>query len=218
MTTLIEHQAFDPEMAYKLMALFYDPNKSQDDNFNLISQKFNKLISTKQDKTIKHPYHDVLVTELNNLPPYNENFPGWLKFINKEGVKSLSIFSQCAENIDFLPFETIKDAHEFMLKQKYPRADENIELAKLCKNMVILNSRFEAALNEVSSGWPKKETDNLPIVDIQDSTGQYFWVKLPTQDMRALFLGNLIPGCCQFIDGDSKICVQNGIRYSDNGF
>ncbi len=218
MTSLIERQAHDDEMAYKLIALFYDPNMSIEKNFEQISKKFDKLITTKQDKTIATPYHDAFVTTLHHFPKFEDvqGLDGWKSFIIKEGFKSLDIFASCATQNP--AFENIKEANTFLLAQTYPRAQENPTLAKLCKALRIKNEGFEAGLEEVKTGWPKKETDNLPIVDIQDNTGNYFWVKLPPQDMRALYLGNLIPGCCQHIGGHSEQCVKDGIERSDNGF
>ena len=218
MTTIIEKQAYDDEMAYKLMALFHDPNKSIDENFINIAVKFAKLIRTKQDKTITAPYHDAFVVALNHFPVYRdvEDFASWKKFMEKEGFKSLSIFAECATTRK--AFESIRSANEFLLAKKYPRAEEHRELAELCKKLLIGNDGFEAGLEQVKSGWPKKETDNLPIVDIVDTSGQYFWVKLPPQDMRAMYLGNLIPGCCQHISGHSRQCVIDGMTLSDNGF
>lgn len=221
MTVLIEQteaEGVDDEMAYKLMALFYDPSKSQDANFVHISQQFNKLFKTRKDKSIKTPYHDAFITDLVYFPKFRDviNLPGWQEFLKSAGFKALSIFSQYAEQVE--PFTTIQEAQEYILNQIYPRANEHPRLAKLCKSMLISNHGFEAGLEQVLSGWPKKESDNLPIVDIADDSGRFFWVKLPPQDMRAMYLGNLIPGCCQFIDGHSQQCVKDGICLADNGF
>jgi hypothetical protein len=218
MTSLIERQAPDDEMAYKLMALFYDPTLTEEENVNNISQKFDSLITTKQDKKIETPYHDALVTKLHHFPKHEtiKNFESWQAFITKGGFKTLRIFSECASSHP--AFENTQQGQAFLLKQKYPRAEEDPKLAKICKDMLISNQSFEAGLQEVESGWPKKERDNLPIVDIADDSGKYFWVKLPPQDMRALYLGRVIPGCCQFIDGASRQCVKDGIRLTDNGF
>jgi dihydroorotase len=218
MTSLIEGQAYDDAMAYKLMALFYDPKKNLDENFKLISQKFDTLITTKQDKMITSPYHDTFLTTLIHFPKREDvqDFDGWKSFIMNQGLKGLDFFAKYAQ---IRPaFKSLQEAQEYLITQAYPRAHDNLTLAKLCKSMLISNYGFEAGLEEVKSGWPKKRTDNLPIVDISDETNQYFWVKLPPEDMRAMYLGNMIPGCCQFINGDSQKCVKDGIRLSDNGF
>ena len=55
-------------------------------------------------------------------------------------------------------------------------------------------------------------------IKVHDEKYEYRWVKLPQDDKRALYLGNMIPGCCQFINGDSRQCVIDGISLSDNGF
>lgn len=48
--SIIENQAYDDAMAYKLMALFYDPNKSLDENFEIIASKFARLV--KKTRTV----------------------------------------------------------------------------------------------------------------------------------------------------------------------
>jgi len=161
MTAIIERQANDDEMAYKLMALFYDPNKTNDENFQSISTKFDSIITKKQDKSIAHPYHDAFVTILHHFPIFSavKDLQSWQAFIAKEGFKALNIFAQCAH---LQPaFENIKEAQDFLLKQKYPRANEHPELAKLCKKLLIDNAGFEAGLNEVKTGWPKKNNRQL---------------------------------------------------------
>ncbi len=218
MTQIIEKQAYNDEIAYKLMVLFYDPSKTKDENFQIIAKKFAKLIRTKQDKSVSTPYHDALIVHFNKLAAFRDvkDLSSWRNFIEKEGLNSLKVFSECATISK--AFKNIKEAKEFLITKKYPRASENPKLAALCKKLLISNDGFEAGLTQVSDGWPKKESDNLPIVDIADESGKFFWVKLPPGDMRAMYLGNLIPGCCQHIDGDSKQCVIDGMRLSDNGF
>jgi hypothetical protein len=228
MTILIENKTHDDEMAYKLMALFCDPNQNADVNFAEISTQFNKLLG-RQDRTIDTPYHDAFITALNNFPKLSEiqDFQSWKNFITKEGFQTLEIFASYANNR--AAFQNIKEAKEFLLNQTYPRAnesDKSLELAKICRKMLILNAEFEAGLKEIENVWPKKQTDNLPIVDINhtifDEKGniqeQYFWVKLPPKDMRALYLGKAIRGCCQYIGGHSEQCVKDGMSLSDNGF
>lgn len=134
----------------------------------------------------------------------------------ESGIESLAIFAEYATQQK--AFVDIKSANQASLAKKYPRASEHPVLANLCKELMISNEGFEAGLAQVKSGWPKKETDNLPTVDIASDNGQFFWVKLPPQDMRAMYLGNLIPGCCQHIDGHSRRCVIDGMTLSDNGF
>ena len=123
-----------------------------------------------------------------------------------------------------------------MRSKRYPRAEEHPDLAKLCMKLKIGNDGFEAGLKQVISGWPKKEKDNLPIVDIADTSKEYFWVKLPPQDMRAMYLenlpppedmqsmciGNLAPSYCEssfaINDDEFRQCIIDGMTLSDNGF
>jgi hypothetical protein len=216
--SIIENQAYDDAMAYKLMALFYDPKKNLDENFEIIASKFARLVTKNQDSPIKTPYHDAFVIALDRFPVFREvqDLDSWKTFIENQGFKSLAIFAEYATQQK--AFVDIKSANQASLAKKYPRASEHPVLANLCKELLISNEGFEAGLAQVKSGWPKKETDNLPTVDIASDNGQFFWVKLPPQDMRAMYLGNLIPGCCQYINGHSKRCVIDGMTLSDNGF
>ena len=69
-TQIIEKQAYNDKIAYKLMVLFYDPSKTNDENFQIIAKKFAKLIRTKQDKSVSTPYHDALVVHFNKLAAF----------------------------------------------------------------------------------------------------------------------------------------------------
>ena len=110
-----------------------------------------------------------------------------------------------------------------MLKKTYPKAGENkesAEFAAFCKSHLIDNDGFESGLEFIRAGWPTKIVDNLPDVDdIKHDVDnyEYRWVKLPQSDKHALYLGKMT-GCCQFINGDSRQCVIDGISLSDNGF
>ena len=215
---LIERQAHDPAMAYKLIVLFYNPDLSEQDNFQHISVAFRNLIKMKQDKTIEKPYHDAFITALHAFPKCSQvkNIQGWKSFIRTKGFQTLKIFSECAIHRE--PFVTIQQAQQYLLEKKYPRALEHPALANICKKMLISEAGFNDGLKFIKSGWPKKRHDNLPNLQVTDKSGVYVWVKLPPQDMRALYLGNAIPGCCQHIDGHSSQCVKDGISLSDNGF
>ena len=160
--------------------------KDANENFANIAAKFAKLVNKKQDRIIHTPYHDAFVVALHQFPAHEDvkELGSWKRFIEKEGFKSLSIFAECATTRK--AFENIIDANEFLLTKQYPRAEEHPELAALCKKLLINNDGFEAGLAQVQSGWPKKETDSLPLVEIADNSKRYFWVKLPPQDMRAM--------------------------------
>ena len=118
--------------------------------------------------------------------------------------------------------KTLKEAKYIQLTKVYPRAKENPDFAQFCKAYRVKNEEFESGLDFVNSGWPKKTNDNLPLVDIKlidrGTNTEYRWVKLPPEDLRALYLGIMIPGCCQVINGHSRQCVIDGTSLSDNGF
>jgi hypothetical protein len=218
MTQLVEQQNYAPDMAYKLMVLFYDANKSEDENFKFIAQSFAHFVSVFQEEDYRTPYHDILITSFYHLPTRPLEFPQWKNLILQNGVRALPVFFEC-EKIAVVP-EKWEVAQDYLLFKKYTRAEENLELARLCKKMVICEQGFNAGLDFIQDVWPKKTHDHLPDleVEVSNETATYFWLKLPPQDYRALYLGNLIPGCCQFIHGASKDCVKDGITLSDNGF
>lgn len=212
MVEVIEEQTYHPLLPYILMALFYDHRLKKDDNIKNISKCAEKLL-----KKGNH-YYDLISVK---LPVFHSEYtPSWKAFINKESFQALASFSQFGASQN--AFENIGQANDAMLVLKYPKAGESRVLANLCRNLLITNEGFEEGLSQIRTGWPKKQTDHLPIIDLKviapKEAKDYFWVKLPPQDMRALYLGNLIPECCQFINGDSRDCVIDGITRADNGF
>jgi len=221
MTQLVERQADDNEMAYKLMALFCESKdfEAQDICLKKISEGFVKV--SKRFEYIKnHPYHDAFVTELNPFPIAKDakDIEKWREFILEFGFPGLTVFADCT-SFPEAP-KTLKEAQTAQLEKTYPRAGENKEFAAFCKSLLIKNDGFESGLDFIKAGWPKKKSDNLPVVDIKVrvETDEYRWVNLRPDDKHALYLGNMIPGCCQFINGNSRQCVIDGISLSDNGF
>ena len=213
MSILVEKQAYDEEMAYKIMVLCY-PN----DTIDTIANKAMKLFKGR-DKSVNSHYHDTFVTELSPFPKSDDvnNLPGWQKFILNNGFSALQFFKEC-QLFDDAP-ATIQAAKTTLLSKTYPRANENKNFAEFCKKYRITNNEFEAGLDFIATGWPKKTTDNIPEVDILiTKTHNYRWVKLPTDDWRALYLGKMLPGCCQVINGHSAQCVKDGATLADNGF
>jgi hypothetical protein len=221
MTQLVERQADDNEMAYKLMALLCEPTDLLDADKCLenIAKDFFKISQQIQHGT---PYHDAFVTILHSFPTATDakNIQAWREFIKNVGFSGLLFFADCA-SFESVP-ASLKEAQEPQLTKTYPRAKENLEFAKFCKKYRAKNDEFEKGLDFIKTGWPKKTTDNLPLVDIKlidrGTNTEYRWVKLPPNDKRALYLGIMIPGCCQVINGDSRQCVIDGTSLSDNGF
>lgn len=205
------------EIAYKLMALFINEEN--------ISQTYD-LLCERMDEVFKNrSMHDALLIDLNSFPNKKnlKRFFEWqILFYQKKGfwqaVKSFAKHSQIIE----LKLESVK---EFNLENvqyaelnfNYPRASEDEEFAELCKTHNVSQETFDECLNLIQSGWPKKVVDNLPHVIVADENNEYFWVKLPTHDKRALILGD-ITECCQSIGGESHACVIDGITRPNNGF
>jgi hypothetical protein len=221
MTQLVERQADDNEMAYKLMVLFSHPQDFSDPGECLtkISKSF---INISQQVQYGTPYHDAFVTELNHFPTVADakNIQEWRQFILNFNFPALPFFADC-RSFESVP-KTLKEAQAAQLAKIYPRAKENTEFAQFCKAYRAKNDEFEKGLDFIKTGWPKKTRDNLPLVDIKlidrGTNTEYRWVKLPPEDLRALYLGIMIPGCCQVINGHSSQCVIDGTSLSDNGF
>lgn len=221
MSLLVERQAYDQEMAYKLMVLCLDtPNLDKvDEVIQHIAANFAKIHKGNPSKTT---YHDTFVTELINFPTnvQAKDMDRWRQFILNHKFPALKVFADC-QLFDSVP-KNMQDAKTKQLVKVYPRAEENPDFAMFCKGLRVKNAEFESGLDFIKSdcGWPKKRDDNLPKVDVRISKGgdDYRWVKLPPDDLRALYLGIMIPGCCQVINGHSRQCVIDGTSLSDNGF
>jgi len=219
MTQLVERQADDDEMAYKLMVLFPQRDEFSDHTgcLKAISEKFNGISKKVQ---AQKPYHRAFVTELGNFPSFEtqEKIDAWREFIVREKFDALAFFADC-NSFTSIP-KNLKEAKTAQLAKRYSRAEEDIEFAAFCKSLLIDNDGFESGLEFIRAGWPTKIVDNLPDVGVikhDVDNYEYRWVKLPQREKHALYLGKMT-GCCQFINGDSRQCVIDGISLSDNGF
>jgi hypothetical protein len=211
---ILEDQAYQPDMAYKLMVLFYNPALNIQDNMAEIATHFAGLFKGMKEQP--RPYHDVLITELRTLPtPVPENIEAWKQFVKQYGFHALKYFRD-AISIGRTP-ASLQEADRLAIHHRYTRAGENLDFANLCKHHHVDEDTFNASLDYIAEGWPKKTIDSLPVVDIADEDGQYFLVKLNPADPRALFLGN-ITNCCQHMGGHSEFCVREGVSLKHNGF
>lgn len=228
--TRADNMAYD--YAYKLMALFLDPNKTIEPqkDFDDIAKKTHKLLSRSDDKKDK-PFHDNLIVKLF-LPDARKikDRKGWRDLIEREGSKFFRHFNM-APKIEAKLAEELqeearapkneKEAKNIAMLCSYSRAKEDPDFAKLCQLHKVEEVTFNASLDYMSktSGWPKKSVDNLPDIPIkgEGEAQGYYWLKLPVDDKRALILGD-ITDCCQSIGGHSSQCVKDGIELGNNGF
>jgi ankyrin repeat protein len=214
------------QYAYKLMALFVDSSNIHDVEhaFKMISHATHKLLDTSGSRRGK-PFHDVLLVA-THLPKAEEvhDLAGWRTLIKKEGEKALPFFSM-AKQIETKLAErlhearlrapkTLQEAHFIDKLCGYSRGAEDPNFAALCAQYHIDEGIFNAGLDYMASGWPKKTRDSIPSV-ISAADG-FYWLKLPSFDKRALILGK-ITYCCQSIGGDADACVRDATRLSDNG-
>ena len=224
------------DYAYKLMALLVDHNDLTTPNklFDKISQETYKLLRPLDNKTGK-PFHDALLVLLHL--PYARDIAdrnGWMKFIKQEGIQAFRFLAMAkkiehkiAEREPLIEQEdpyllrapkTLTEAHNISKHLLYRRANDDIEFANVCYAHHVKEETFNRCLDYIASGWPKKYEDSLPNVIITGEEGarNFVWVKLPTNDKRALILG-YITICCQSIDGNSAMCVKDAMNLSDNG-
>jgi hypothetical protein len=242
---LVEEYAY--HFAYKLMVLFVDQAALDRDDFDVnrqfaeISAKTAQLMDIPNKK--RKPLHDTLIDL--EIPEEDdvEDLAGWQALIQENPTEALRYFEEAPRIEDAIaakanintagktPDEIAEERRAFLRAPKtlseakaifdaltYPRQAENLAFAKLCARYKVSNKRFEAALDYIKTGWPKKTEDNLPDVSFQETINNevYCWVKLPPTDKRALIMGD-ITTCCQSIDGESAECVKDSVARSDNG-
>lgn len=219
---LYEHQMIHDESivhdcAYKLMALYVsDPIPA--DAMNIIATQFDCL-SKSFPSGSETPLHDALVTRLANLPYARSLFDraGWRDLIRANTPQSLDYFSRAVEieSANHLKAPTdMKQAQEIVMRMRYKRALEDVPFAELCHHYKVAEGTFNAALDYMQTGWPKKRGDALPNITVKQ--GQLSWSKLSVDDKRALVLGQ-ITDCCQSIGGHSARCVKDAVSLPLNG-
>jgi len=208
------------EYAYKMMALFIDDISTRDTLAWLdhIASKMLKLTTT-FDTKITHPYHDALLTTRLSLPLASEltDRAGWTRLIEAHGVKGYEALGYAAHiesiNDGYAP-QKLNAAKALLAQCEYSRSAEDSDFATLCHAHRVPESCFNACLDYMQSGWPKKTEDNLP--DKTITHGKFTWSKLPVTDKRALILGD-ITDCCQSIGGNSDACVRDATSLPNNG-
>ncbi|MGQ3892505.1 hypothetical protein [Legionella sp. CNM-4043-24] len=102
---------------------------------------------------------------------------------------------------------------------RYPRADDNPELAKLCHRHLIAEEIFNQTLEIVRH---IKSFDFLPDITIQGEEidrrlSPFVFKKLPVGDYQGLFLG-MDTACCQSIGMAGAACAVHGMRSLMSGF
>lgn len=221
--------------AYKLMALFVDQNNPPVSGFEEISKKTEQLLKRVSSKINTTPYHDVLLNRVK-LPVAHHvgDIPGWRNFIHtnpNNTVAALQYFAMAPEieavmknrgETHWVPRD-LAEAKSIAAQCHYARGSRNPELSIVSRQYNIPEDGDECSFNKCldyleTISWPIKTQDTLPHPEIKgegDAAG-YYWVKLPTNDLRALFLG-MLTGCCQSIGGHSEKCVKDAVSLQYNG-
>ncbi len=205
--------------AYKLMALFVDPNDTRTQTLDAVAAATDKLLVTR-GKHMTSPLHDLLL-DMRLPVPGQIDRQGWQALLKKEGAQALPFFSEAKKIEDKNGGKApalLKDARRLQLLCQYARAHEDAAFAATCRDYKVSENSFHQALDFMTSGWPKKTTDSIPALVIQgtDQAAGYYWVKLPPDDKRALILGR-ITGCCQSIGSHADRCVRDAVTLPSNG-
>ena len=221
------------DYAYKLMALYVDPENPTQSTLDTLSKAAYKLVN-RIDTDKGHPFHEALLIKLNALPLADDivDRAGWRKLIREHGVKAFPFFcmaKQLEEKIAEQPDEQGKRAPKDLKKATamtvlctYRRAKEDPVFAALCNQCKVDENTFNLCLDYMAEapGWPKKDRDTLPDLRIKgegDAEG-FYWLKLPVTDKRALILGSpVLTGCCQSIGDHSAQCTKDAVSLNDNG-
>jgi 3-methyladenine DNA glycosylase AlkC len=227
MAVLFEPQHFQrDEMAYdyvyKLMALFVDPADNKTQTLDALAAATENLCKSR-DKVTTHPLHDTLLDmKLPALADIDyQDRAGWRAFLKTQGAQALPFLSEAKKiedkNGGKAP-KSLKEAQGLRLLCQYTRASEDIAFATTCRDFKVSEDSFNQSLDLMSRGWPKKTTDFIPslMIEGKDNAQGYCWVKLPSDDKRALILGR-ITGCCQSIGDHSDQCVRDAVSLSNNG-
>ncbi|MEY3196806.1 MAG: hypothetical protein RLZZ59_172 [Pseudomonadota bacterium] len=229
--------------AFKMMALFSpEPLQGELDTATLQTCRNIEKFMGKNVKT-NTPIHDTL---MHNLPEYHPstpefNLPGWKGKLQEFGLGLVRNFSDVPKiegiikadtslsenNPDGLPHN--KNSFDYLLSRAiYPRYDENPEFGKIFKSYNAPEEMFNRALDLMRDGTLKvdasgaglshKAEDNIPNIALKvPGKDDLYLVKLPSNDPRALILGQ-ITNCCQSVSGDSEKCVIDGVNLPNNGF
>lgn len=121
-----------------------------------------------------------------------------------------------------------------LLEVVYPLSGDNIDLVKLCAEYDVGGFRFKSMLHLMQNGvlqsthttqgmkLQTKQVDNLPDVNVEylnEETGtKYHFVKLPSNDSRAMMLGEISGNCQTIGGGDADMFIIDGITRPNNGF
>ena len=217
--TSLDIMAFD--YAYTLMALLVDEDKPIP-NLRSLGPKIMSLLTPK-DRSLEptdKPFHDNLLDL--KLPSIDHDREGWIKLIEKEGARVLRYFSNAIRIQEHthkhLAPKTWQEAQQMNQLCLYARADEDPAFTKLCYENDVEEHIFNACLDYIGSPtvWPKKTSDSIPSVTIEDTTNDYVWTKLPINDKRALILGAMTHSC-QSIGDHSERCVKDAVNLNTSG-
>ncbi len=215
------------EYAYKLMALYINGRQLNIESFDTVAKETYKLIAN-NDGDKSHPLHHALLVKLN-LPSANtfEDKAGWQALVKSAGINAF-YFLAMAEKIEKkiatklegsaprAP-KNMKEAKAIAALCHYRRASEDPDFAELCHRYKVTEYRFNQCLDYIASGFPKKETDIIPDIQVigEGPAEGLYWLKLPLADKRALILGD-ITDCCQSIGGHSAQCVKDAVTLAEN--
>ena len=205
------------DYAYKLMALLIDVGHKPP-SLESLSEDIHKLLTSLESK--EKPFHNCLLDLRLPRADALRDKAGWVSFVKKFDGRALRFFSSAIkieEMSDGHAPLTLEQAAEALAKARYKRHLVDTEWTQLCSRYNVPESTFNAGLDYIvkTPGWPKKEKDSIPELEVDIEHEGYIWTKLSASDKRGLILGK-ITNCCQSIDGHSLQCVDDAMRLGTN--
>ncbi len=166
------------------------------------------------------PLHDIFVYDIGkSKPDFVIPLAAWRAIILKNGYKAVRLFS-LAVDIEDVTRQAPKDyqhAMELSTMLVYRNYRLHPALAELCIKYNLAEKVFEVARRLDQR---RKKSDHLPDIKIagkESGFAGYHLVKLPLDDLRAYFLGE-ITNCCQSVCKDAEQMVIDGVTLVNNGF
>ncbi len=222
--------------AYNMMVLF-SPELSEKNPVENIKKTIAcfKSFATKHMYGALKPVHDIL---MHGLPVYSSDRPGfnlkkWKESFFTLGMIGLKHFTgaQALENEFNQEWPgTVDKFKEVLKKIRYPGFENYPALADVFERYNINREIWMRTVKLIQSKklhlssdgeLASKTSDNIPDVMIsvpsRSENSYYYFLKLPSKNLRSLILGE-ITNCCQSIAGDSERCVIDGVNESNNGF
>ncbi len=190
--------------------------------FGNIDEAF-KYIDKCAEHDSKQPLHDLCLFELPKNGEWDRE--GWAKLALSKGTRALQFLPFAPKIERYLKHAptTIEESENAALAVAYAQARENTELAKFCLNFGVSEKVFNKALQHmhqvrerVDNRLPPFRIEGKDLTDVEGAE-KYYFMKLPAQDYKGFFLGELTNNC-QSLGKAGEACAIHGMTSKNGGF